>query len=94
MGILYLKIFDNGKIYVGITNNFKRRMKEHDEKEMARFTMADAKSRMEHADIIKDKIETYKKANNMTGSSEYKTFYCYVIENIEELKMKISKFSV
>lgn len=32
MGILYLKIFDNGKIYVGITNNFKRRMKEHEHK--------------------------------------------------------------
>lgn len=70
------------------------KMKEHDEKEMARFTMADAKSRMEHADIIKDKIENYKKANDMTGSSEYKTFYCYAVENIEELKMKISKFTV
>lgn len=49
---------------------------------------------MEYADIIKDKIETYKKSNNMTGSSEYKTFYCYVVENIEDLKMKISKFTV
>ena len=27
--ILYVKIFDNGKMYVGITNNFDRRMYQH-----------------------------------------------------------------
>lgn len=70
------------------------KMKEHEEKEMARFTIADAKSRMEHADIVKDKIDSYKKSNNMTDTSEHKTFYCYVLEKIEDLKIKISKFSV
>lgn len=28
-GCLYVKIFDNGKMYVGITNNFNKRMREH-----------------------------------------------------------------
>lgn len=29
MGCLYVKIFDSGKMYVGITNNYDRRMYEH-----------------------------------------------------------------
>lgn len=69
-------------------------MKACDEVEMARFTIEDAKTRLNHSDIIKEKIDYYMRKNNLMDQSHYKTFYCFVLDKLEELKMKVSKFSV
>jgi len=38
MGYVYILLTKNGKLYVGSTNNLKRRLKEHFEGRGARFT--------------------------------------------------------
>lgn len=74
-------------------DNFKK-MKEHDEIEMARFTLADAKNRVDHAEIVRDKIDYYIKKNGIIDNSSYKIFYCNTLEMIEELKIRLSKVTI
>lgn len=93
LGSLYHRLQDDlddsWKMY-----NEAREMKACDENEMARFTIDDVRTRLNHSDVVRDKIEYYKKKNDLMNTSEYKTFYCFVLDKLDDLKMKVSKFSV
>lgn len=78
---------DSWKMY-----NDAREMKAYGELEMARATLDDARMRLNHSDVVRDRIESYKKKNDLNDSSEY--FYCFILDKLDDLKMKVSKFSV
>lgn len=74
--------------------NDAKMLKELDELEIARFKFSDAKSRVEHSEMVKEKIESYIRKHALDTESPHKVFYHYILEKLEELKVKIQKCSI
>lgn len=74
-------------------DDFKK-CKEHNELEMARFFLTDSKARVEHAELVKEKIDYYMTKNNLVDDSMYKTFYHNTLDMIEDLKMRLNKIVI
>lgn len=74
--------------------NDAKMLKELEELDIARFKLTDAKARVDHSEIVKEKIESYIRKHSLDTESPHKVFYHYILEKLDELKMKIQKCSI
>ena len=74
--------------------NSARELKICNDIEMSRFMLTEARARLDHSDMIKEKIDYYKSKNNIVDNSGYKTFYCFVLDKIDDLKIKVTNFKI